>query len=135
MIEMATLHGPAREISYLGVDQFEARTKKEGDGLKLKEAHCTLKASGARVRLVPGDPLSALARIANTTQGIDFLVVGADVDAESLARAWFYLPRMLSPQCVGFSAWKEGRVTNVMNPISIEEIGRLAQTLVRRRAA
>lgn len=82
------------QVSLTGVDLFEMRGP---EALSLKDAHRRLAASGAKVRLVPGDPWSALARTANSLTGTDLLVIAADVDAESLARAWFYVPRMLHP--------------------------------------
>ena len=63
--------------------------------MPLKVAHKRLKATGANVRVIPGDPLSALARTANGLQGTDLLVIAADQDTQSLTNAWFYVPRML----------------------------------------
>lgn len=81
-------------IRYTGIDLFEARTGL-GTGLPLKRAHQQLKATGANVRVIPGDPLSALARSANGLQSTDLLVIAADQDTQSLTNAWFYVPRML----------------------------------------
>ena len=55
----------------------------------------TLTPLGAKVHLIPGDPFTALSRVANGLVGVDLLVIGADQDRESLAWAWFYVPRML----------------------------------------
>lgn len=94
MIQMATRFVPVKEIQYVGIDLFEAR-EDVSSGLHLKEAHRLLKLTGARVRLVPGDPLSALSRAANSLQSTDLFVIGADQDATSLDQSWFYVPRML----------------------------------------
>jgi hypothetical protein len=59
-----------------------------------------LAASGARLRLVPGDPYSALAHAANSLLDTDLVVIRADQDPVALERAWFYLPRMLHEQSV-----------------------------------
>lgn len=94
MIAVAARYQPDDQIRYTGIDLFEARTE-IGTGLPLKEAHKRLKATGANVRVIPGDPLSALARSANGLQSTDLLVIAADQDEHSLANAWFYIPRML----------------------------------------
>lgn len=94
MIQLASRFADNEKVCYTGIDLFEAR-EVVGSGLPLKEAHRVLKAAGARVKLIPGDPLSALSRSANALQGTDLLVVSADQDADSLKQAWFYVPRML----------------------------------------
>jgi hypothetical protein len=67
-------------------------------------AYRLLRAAGARVKLIPGDPLSALACTANSINRVDTVIIAHDVDAQSLARAWFYLPRMLAAGAVVFWA-------------------------------
>lgn len=95
MLELLREEQPASAISYAGIDLFEARSEEDGPGLSLKAAHTRLKATGARVRLVPGDPYSALARTANDIGAVDLIVISADQNRPSLSRAWFYFPRML----------------------------------------
>jgi hypothetical protein len=95
MLEVASLQTAFSEISYTGVDLFEARDVAQGLGMSLKEAHKLFHAAGARARLVPGDPYSALSRVANTLGEIDLVVISTQVDRQSMAKAWFYLPRML----------------------------------------
>lgn len=82
-------------IRYAGVDLFEGRSPNSPKGISLKEAHRLLKPTGAKIHLVPGDPLSALTRCANVLPDTDLVVISRDVDIESLAQAWFYVPRML----------------------------------------
>ena len=94
MIAVAQRYRPEESIRYVGIDLFEARTR-AGTGLPLKESHKRLKATGANVRVIPGDPLSALARTANGLQSTDLVVIAADQDTQSLTNAWFYVPRML----------------------------------------
>jgi hypothetical protein len=98
MIEVAALQRSIQDIHYIGVDLFEARTTADGSGVPLKTAHRLLQATGARVRLWPGDPLRALSQAANTLRGVDLFVISARLDTESLAQAWFYVPRMLHPR-------------------------------------
>lgn len=99
LIEAALRFSPADEIRYTGIDLFEARPP-QSPGLKLKDAHRTLKQLGVTVQVIPGDPFSALARSANTLTGTDLLLIRADQDAESLERSWFYVPRMLHEHSV-----------------------------------
>jgi hypothetical protein len=82
-------------LHYTGIDLFELSPASDGPKLSLKEAHCKLKPTGARIRLVPGDPYTALARTANDIGPCDLIIVAAGHDAESLNRAWFYVPRLL----------------------------------------
>jgi len=95
MLEVASLKMPMADISYTGVDLFEARDVAHGLGMSIKEAHKLFHAAGARAKLVPGDPYSALSRVANTLGEIDLVVISTQVDRQSMAKAWFYLPRML----------------------------------------
>ena len=85
--------------SYAGIDLFEARESNR-PGLTFKQAYQRIRPLAGKVKLLPGDPYSALARGANELTGTDLIVVAADQDAESLARAWFYIPRMLHPRSV-----------------------------------
>ena len=94
MIDLTLVNRSADEVRYTGIDLFEARPA-VAPGLPLKAAHTLLKTLPLKVRLVPGDPFSALCRAANTLLGTDLLIVSAGHDPESLARAWFYVPRMI----------------------------------------
>lgn len=95
MIELAARQTPPAEIHYTGVDLFETRSPAEGPALSLKTAHQTLARLGARVRLCPGDPFSALSRAANRLPQADLVVISSGLDQASLGRAWFFLPRLL----------------------------------------
>jgi len=94
MIDVARSRS-TRGVQYTGIDQFEARGGEDGPGQSLKQMHRLLSASGAKVRLIPGDPFSALARSANQIGHVDLLVVSDDVDPGAMDRAWFYVPRLL----------------------------------------
>ena len=98
MIELAQrYHGP--DVRFTGVDMFEARDDMSS-GLPLKQAYTKLRATGAKVQLIPGDPFSALARTANGLTGTQLLLISADQDEQSLERAWFYVPRMLAEDAI-----------------------------------
>ena len=95
MIEVARLNAPVRQIYYTGTDLFEDRSPADGSGVTLKTAHRLLKSSGARIQLVPGDPLTALARTANNLADTDLVILSHGQAQTSPDRVWFYLPRVL----------------------------------------
>ncbi|MHC4401170.1 MAG: hypothetical protein ACYTG0_15965 [Planctomycetota bacterium] len=136
MIETASLRSPVGQIQYAGVDLFEARSSRDGPGMMLKTAHRLLTRTGARIQLVPGDPFSALSRAANRLAGTELVVISARQDIHSLARAWFFLPRMLAP---GAEVWAEkmsrpeGRL--VLRQLAAEEIAELSAAAAMARAA
>lgn len=114
------------ETSYTGIDLFEARQNGDGAGLSLKEAHKLLSATGAKVRLVPGDPYGALSRSANAIGKQDLIVISADQDRESLAKAWFYVPRLLGETTKVFLEERLEGVTT-LRTVPHDEIASLAQ--------
>lgn len=85
---------PNGELHYTAIDLFEGRPD-PATGVSLKEAHGRLKRHDAKIKVIPGDPFSALARTANSLGGTDLVLIASDVDAESMQRAWVYLPRTL----------------------------------------
>jgi len=100
MIEMARRFHPVAEVRYAGIDPFEARSAMDGPGVTLKMAHRLLHSTGAQVQLIPGDPLAALSRTANSLGQVDLMVVSSRLDPRQLARAWFYVPRLLHERSV-----------------------------------
>ena len=99
IIETACCFSPTEEVRYTGIDLFEARPE-NSPGWRLKDAHRELNRYGVHVKLIPGDPFSALARSANVLTGTDLVIIRGDQDAESLQQSWFYLPRMLHERSV-----------------------------------
>src|SRR3972149_3651854 len=61
MIDAAAHFNQRSDIKYIGMDRFEDRTETDGPGVPLITAHRLLKRSGARIKLLPGDPLRSLA--------------------------------------------------------------------------
>jgi hypothetical protein len=133
-LRMLELCEAGSETSYTGIDLFEARGEGAGPGLSLKAAHTKLAATGVKVRLVPGDPFSALARSANALSGQDLILISADQDREALARAWFYVPRMMHP---GTFVLLEELVDGepVLSQLLLVDVETLAQAPKGRRAA
>ena len=135
MIEMAQLASPGEEIRYAGTDLFEGRTSADGPGVTLRMAHRLLTATGAKVRLSPGDPLSALARLANSLTGTDLVVISARQDLRSLEKAWFYLPRILHAGSQVFIEEIRPGGGLALRRIELSEIDNLATAATTRRAA
>ena len=87
----------AGEVSYVGLDRFEGRGSGDPPGVTLKEAHRRLHAFG-RVRLLPGNPDTALARCCNQLGKFDLVLVSADHDPRHMERAWFFVQRLLTAE-------------------------------------
>ena len=101
LLEVAGWRRACLPLAYTGIDLFESRPTHQ-PRLTLKQAFHDLRATGAKTRLVPGDPYSALVRTANSLTGTDLLIISTDLDADSLAQAWRFVPRMIHPQTLVF---------------------------------
>ena len=134
IIEVLKEFHEVRDIHYTGVDLFEARTAAEGPGISLRAAHCLLKATGARIQLVPGAAGEALARIANGVSQVDVLVISGHTPPEQLAQAWFYLPRMIHGQTQVFQETIAADGSTAMRSLATHEIEQLAAQAKRRAA-
>ena len=121
--------GPV-DIRLAAIDLFEARPASAA-ALTLKRAHQILAPSGAEIHLLPGDPYSSLARAANSLTNTDLIVISAELDPDSLQKAWFYFPRMLHAESLVFRETGDGY--QEMTRDEIEQLAR--QTSTRRRAA
>lgn len=135
MIETMQRASHEQPVSYCGIDLFELSHGHRSAGLSLKAAHCKLKPTGARVRLVPGDPFSALAAMANTIGACDVIVIAAGHEADSLQRAWFYVPRLLHSTTQVFVEQTGDGKTPIFESLSHDEIRRRAQAGMPRRTA
>jgi hypothetical protein len=137
LLEVASWRAAGAELRYTGIDLFESRPSGQPP-LPLKQAFASLQRSRVKVQLVPGEPDVALKRVANSLTHTDLLLIAANQDCDSLARAWTWMPRMLTPVSIVFleetgsapgpSSWK---------PLKLAEIQRLAAKagkLVRRAA-
>jgi hypothetical protein len=136
MIETMRRSAGGQGICYAGIDLFELSPAAGPSKLSLKSAHCQLKPTGAKVRLVPGDPFTALARAANEIGVCDMIVVAAGHDRDSLSRAWFYVPRLLHGGTTVYlerADEESGRSSFELLPH--DEIRRLAQAATPRRTA
>jgi hypothetical protein len=136
LIDLAAHTAGGDRIDYTGIDLFELRPADRLPGLSLKAAHRELSATGARVRLIPGDPFGALSRTANALTGTQLVLISGDQDRESLAKAWFYVPRMLSPGAQVFlEEPPDEHGQSSLRAIGPAELEQLASLPSRRRAA
>jgi len=136
MVEVLSWEAGNLPLDYTGIDLFEQRPK-TSPGLTLKAAFSQLKFEGVKVRLTPGDPVSAISRIANQTKGVDLLFISADQDRESLERAWFYVPRMIHAETLILAEEPAPKIGHTFRTITSLEVQRLAAAAGRamRRAA
>jgi hypothetical protein len=134
VIEVLKEFHEVRDIQYTGVDLFEARTTEDGPGISLREAHCLLKATGARIQLVPGAVCEALSRIANGISQVDVLLISGRVPPVQLAHAWYFLPRMLHAQAQVFQETLSADGTTAMRLLESQEVMQLAAKAERRAA-
>jgi hypothetical protein len=135
LIDAVGLYSGDRPLRYTGIDLFEARPS-HAPGLTLKQAHQQFRPLVHKLQLVPGDPYSALNRTANSLQGTDLVVVAADVDAESLQRSWFFLPRMLhAKSLVLVEQQVSGGTKGEFQSLPLAELERRAQRAAPQRAA
>jgi hypothetical protein len=121
LLEVAAWRNDCLPLRYTGIDLFEGRTGSHR-GPSLKQTHAALRLPGARVQLVPGDPLSALARVANSLGGTDLVVISADQDRESLAVAWSWLPRMLTADSLVFLEEPAAKSGSIWRRIPLAEV-------------
>ena len=133
LIRMAQHHDQPGAVRYVGLDPFEARTASDGPGMSLKLAYRMLRATGARVQLLPGEPLAVLAQAANSLGPVDLVIFSARLDPRLLAETWYYVPRLLHSESEVYVETElpgNGRSLRCVEP---GEIAALVST--RRRAA
>lgn len=144
LIRTAAIDGSPADVTYAAVDLFEARpalgvcddpSAVAPEPLPLKEAYRRLKATGAQIRLLPGDPYTALARGANDLGQLDMIILADDVDAESLQAAWFYVPRLLHDETQFWTARRDGESEVHYELTALTDIHALAQDATTRRRA
>ena len=136
MIEAAATAAPGEGVVYSGVDLFELRSSQDGPGLSLKGAHRHLVATGAKVRLLPGDPLSALSRSVNMLGTADLVVISGDQDRTAIERSWKFIERLLHSQShVLLQEADEKHAAGRFRAIPRDEIRELAAARYDRRRA
>lgn len=134
IIELLKEFHEPREIHYTGVDQFEGRAAADGPGISLREAHCLLKPTAARIQLVPGTVGEALSRIANSVSQVDVLLISGRILPEQMLQAWFYLPRMIHARTQVFQETLSAGGTTTMRQLEAHEVEQLTVQRERRAA-
>ncbi|MCI0358955.1 MAG: hypothetical protein L0211_10790 [Planctomycetaceae bacterium] len=137
LLEVAAWRRECLPLVYTAIDLFESRPASQ-PRLTLKRAFRELRATGAMARLIPGDPYSALLRMANALTGTDLLIVSAAIDQDSLAQAWRLVPRMIHPKTLVFqedadaasgqASWRQ------LNCDEIHQLAAAANRAIRRAA-
>jgi hypothetical protein len=134
LIEVAALHLPVEQISYTGIDPFESRSLAEGTGTSLKEAYRILRATGAKIRLVPGDPLSIFSATANDLGVADLVLLAWPIERSFFPRACYYLRRMLHDGSLVL--FEDQRQTEPAKRVKVLSLDRIRESAVGfRRAA
>ncbi len=135
MIAVAKRASPDRDVEYCGLDRFEDQAGSAGPRLTLKGAHRLLGDAGVRVRLVPGDPTESIVRIANSLGKVDLLILPAELESPSIARVWFFVPRMLHRRSIVFIEREQPDGRHELDVMPRQTIDGLAAAGAVRRAA
>jgi hypothetical protein len=101
LLEIARWRLANQSLRYTGIDLFEARPTDQ-PRLTVKPANAALRLADLKLQLVPGDPATALRRMANSLVGTDLVIIAANQDRDSLASAWTWMPRMLTADSLVF---------------------------------
>jgi hypothetical protein len=131
MIQTAAEQTPAGEIHYIGLDRFEAGNS----GQTLKQAYRLLRATGARVQLLPGEPADALMQHANELGKLDLLLLSELSDWESSPRLWFYVPRLLDEGSEVYIERRDGQGQLAVERVERAQLRARAEQASLRRAA
>ena len=94
MFDVARRYCDSEQISYTGIDAFEARAAST-PAFPMKAAYKMLRQQGVKVKLVPGETLAAMTMTANNLANTDFIVIDAAIRDADLEKAWKYFPRMM----------------------------------------
>jgi hypothetical protein len=122
------------KVAYTGLDWFDARSE-DLPALTLKQTHCDLQATGAQVRLVPGEPARALRGIANSHSHTGLLLISAAVSDSTLESAWFYVPRMLDGRSIILRERFNDAGESVFEMVSMQRLAELVERASGRQAA
>lgn len=136
LLEVLSWRAENLPLRYTGIDLFEARPAGK-NGLTLKQAFATIRAPEVKVQLVPGSPLDALSRCANTLSETDLIIISADQQAADLEKAWKFVPRTLHDNSLILREQPAGSGKTVFQVLPVAEVHRLAResTKLTRRAA
>jgi hypothetical protein len=134
LIEVAQRYVGQEKVAYTGIDWFDSRPHSLAR-LSLKEAYRLLRATGANVRLAPGDPGRSLAAAANAHQNTDLMVISHAVADSELESAWFYVPRMLHERSIILRERRNAEGQPTFTPLTPAQVSAWAGGDSRRRVA
>jgi hypothetical protein len=134
LIEVAQRFGKDSTAAYAGIDWFDARPAHE-PRLSVKQAHAALHATGAQVRLIPGDPASSLGRVANAHPNTQLLLIANSVSDDDLVNAWFYVPRMLRADSLVLRESRDAAGQPEWTRLSMADLATRAERAAVRRVA
>ena len=117
-------------VEYLGIDLFEA-----GNGASLKEVYRLLRSGGAQVRLLPGEPLAALARWSNEIGPVDLLLLSNSGGWQQSPRLWYFVPRLMSESTILLIEHRDSGEKTHWERLGQLQLDRLKKTADLRRAA
>lgn len=126
------LKGPEalQPVEYLGIDLFEA-----GNGPSLKDVYCLLRSGGAKVRLLPGEPLGTLARWSNEIGPVDLLLLSNSGGWQQSPRFWYFVPRLMSETSILLVEHRDGNNKAHWERLGHLQLDRLKKNADLRRAA
>lgn len=134
LIQVAQRFAGDQRIEYTGFDMFEARPSTQ-TALPLIVAHRQLKTTGARVKLIPGEPALNLRGAANSISQTDLLLICGSLVETELQDSWHYIPRMLHETSLVLQTPAPGARGASLVPLSRQEIDQRAAELTQRRRA
>lgn len=117
-------------IEYIGIDLFEA-----GNGPSLKDVYRLLRSGGARVRLLPGEPLGTLARWSNEIGPVDLLLLANSGGWQQSPRFWYFVPRLMSETSILLVEHRDGGAKTQWERLGHLQLDRLKKNAELRRAA
>jgi hypothetical protein len=133
VIEVLREFHEAKDIHYTGIDLFEARTEADGPGMPLRDAYRLLRATQARIQLVPGTAGEALSQAANGLAQTDVLILSGRIPPDQLSQVWFFVPRMIHARTLIFQESFSGSST-AMRLLNALETSQMAAKGQRRAA-
>jgi hypothetical protein len=134
LIGIGQRYAPDGKVAYTGLDWFDARNDSL-PALTLKQTHCQLQATGAQVRLTPGEPARSLRGIANAHPHTGLLLISAAVADSTLESAWFYVPRMLDGRSIVLRERLDAAGEPVFEMISMQKLAEFVERASIRQAA
>jgi hypothetical protein len=134
IVEVAERYSRGQKVCYTGIDWFDARAPQLAP-LLLKDAYRVLRATGANVRLLPGEPGRSVSAAANAHQNTDLILISSAVSDSELQGAWFYVPRMLHAYSVVLRECRGSNDELSFVRISTKEVSDRANKAANRRAA